>query len=101
MAPLPPEFEIKEPKGDTGQIFPGEEIQVTIIAEPGIEDYLNSLDVKIIAAGNDITPSTINFVYSEEFGEYTLLSKATPDSLTSGTGICKVGEIQTEFSFTV
>lgn len=101
MAPLPPEYEIKEPKGYVGQIFPREDLTIIITAEPGIEDYLNSLEVYFALGDVDVSPTEVNFKYSSEFKEYTLNTASFPSNIASGTGICKVGEKQTTFTYVV
>lgn len=101
MVPSPPEFEITWPIGNTGTILAGEEIAIRIAAEPGIEDYLNSLPLKVVFSNEDLTPETSNFVYDDISQEYVMYSKSTSMGIQSGDGYVQLGEKRSEFHRTV
>ena len=48
-----------------------------------------------------MTPKEINFTYDSEFGEYKLNTLPAPSNKGTGTGICKVGEKQKTFPYTI
>lgn len=101
MVPSQPEYEITSPKGNNLVFFPGDTFTIWIAAVPGIEEYLNSLEVYFALGDADMTPKEINFTYVPEYGEYKLNTLPAPSNKRSGTGMCKVGEKQKTFPYKI